>query len=67
MESISEKMKGVQKVIFAGLNKLLEEGIETPLPEYFKKDFKQSMLVPFDHYLLVEADPDVHKYMGNID
>jgi hypothetical protein len=60
-------MKGAQQMIFAGMNKFLEEGIEIPIPEYAKKDFKQSMLIPFDHYLLVEADPDVHKYMGNID
>jgi hypothetical protein len=54
-------------MLYAGLNKFLEEGIEIPIPDYAKKDFKQTMLIPFDHYLLVEADPDVHKYLSNLD
>ena len=54
-------------MLYTGMNKFLEEGIEIPLPDYAKKDFKQSMLTPFDHYLLVEADPDLKKYVGNLD
>ena len=67
VETISAKMEGVQQMLYVGMNKFLEQGIDIPLPDYAKKDFKDSMLIPFDHYLLVEADPDVHKYLNNLD
>lgn len=37
------------------------------MPEYAKKDFKESSLKLFDHYLLVEADPDLHEYTESVE
>ena len=67
VHSIKNKMKGVETMIFTAMNEYLNQGTLIPIPEYAKKDFKESSLKLFDSYLLVEANPDVHEYMDSLD
>ena len=67
VHSIKNKMKGVETMIFTALNEYLNQGTMIPIPEYAKKDFKESSLKLFDSYILVEANPDLHEYMDSLD
>jgi hypothetical protein len=61
--SMSGKIEALQQMLFLSINNVLSEGAKLPLPSYAENDLTDSKLTPFDHYLLFEADPDVHKYI----
>lgn len=58
------KMEAVQRMLFLSVNKVMSEGAELPLPRFAQDDLTNSQLTPYDSYLLVESDPNVHRYVN---
>ena len=55
--SISVKL--VKELIVKAVNYKLNFGINLPLPYALRTDLSQSKLTTFDHYVLIEGDPDI--------
>ena len=51
-------------MLFMAMNKMLQEGVNVPLPSFAQDDLTDSSLTQYDQYLLVEANTNVHEYFN---
>lgn len=60
-DTVNVGIKTFQDPLRKALNSKLKKGVSLPIPDTIKADISESDLIQFDHYILIQANPNFHK------